>query len=334
MYLARQAVDRTDGARGASPAGRARAHPASRSRTCRSPSARAVPGTQSRRAPISSSRASRSMAEVVARVEAREIVVSAYGIREGLLLETARVTPTVADPGEARARSVRELAERTHYEAPHAQHVQSLALQLFDAIGDRYRLRARRSRDSGRCGAPARHRLPHQLQQAPQALIPSDPARRPAGHDARGAGRGRERRALPPRRGAQEIARGLRRSSTGPLRRRVRRLAAILRVADGFDRGHAGAVARIKVRWLGRAMRLTAVPAKSGSHAAPRALGREPQGARCWRRWPVSASRSWPPTVRSSWPTRGRDMSRGRGRIDSEGQSRCSAARLLIRGPV
>ena len=65
------------------------------------------------------------MAEVMARVEAREVVVSAYGIREGLLLETARVTPTVADPGEARARSVRELAERSHYEAPHAHHVQA-----------------------------------------------------------------------------------------------------------------------------------------------------------------------------------------------------------------
>jgi exopolyphosphatase / guanosine-5'-triphosphate,3'-diphosphate pyrophosphatase len=47
------------------------------------------------------------------------------------------------------------------------------------------------------------------------------------------------------------------------LRRRVKRLAAILRVADGFDRGHAGAVGRIKVRWLGRAMRLTAVPARA-----------------------------------------------------------------------
>ena len=83
------------------------------------------------------------------------------------------------------------------------------------------------------------------------------------------------------------------------LRRRIKRLAAILRVADGFDRGHAGAVARIKVRWLGRAMRLTAVPANSEAAAPPRALGREPQGARCSRRWPASTSRSWRPTVRS-----------------------------------
>jgi exopolyphosphatase/guanosine-5'-triphosphate,3'-diphosphate pyrophosphatase len=44
------------------------------------------------------------------------------------------------------------------------------------------------------------------------------------------------------------------------LRRRIVRLAAILRVADGFDRGHIGAIDRVKVRWLGRAMRITAVP--------------------------------------------------------------------------
>jgi len=43
------------------------------------------------------------------------------------------------------------------------------------------------------------------------------------------------------------------------LRRRIRKLAAILRVADGMDRGHIGAVERVKVRWLDRALRLTAV---------------------------------------------------------------------------
>ncbi|MHB1298572.1 MAG: hypothetical protein ACYC0B_08610, partial [Gemmatimonadaceae bacterium] len=42
-------------------------------------------------------------------------------------------------------------------------------------------------------------------------------------------------------------------------RARVRRLSALLRVADGFDRGHVGAVDRLKVRWLARAIRVTAV---------------------------------------------------------------------------
>jgi exopolyphosphatase/guanosine-5'-triphosphate,3'-diphosphate pyrophosphatase len=43
-------------------------------------------------------------------------------------------------------------------------------------------------------------------------------------------------------------------------RQRIKRLAAILRVADGFDRGHVGAVQKIKARWLDRALRLTVVP--------------------------------------------------------------------------
>jgi hypothetical protein len=45
----------------------------------------------------------------------------------------------------------------------------------------------------------------------------------------------------------------------------VNRLAAILRVADGFDRGHASAVADIRVRFLERALRLIPVPAEGAS---------------------------------------------------------------------
>ena len=44
------------------------------------------------------------------------------------------------------------------------------------------------------------------------------------------------------------------------MRDTIKRLSGILRVADGFDRGHAGAVAEIKARWMERALRLTAVP--------------------------------------------------------------------------
>ena len=63
--------------------------------------------------------------------------MSRYGIREGLLLEAARVVPTIADPGEARARSVGDFAQRCHAEQPHSSHVQMLALALFDALGER-----------------------------------------------------------------------------------------------------------------------------------------------------------------------------------------------------
>ncbi|MFN9454439.1 MAG: hypothetical protein ACK53A_03295, partial [Gemmatimonadota bacterium] len=48
-------------------------------------------------------------------------------------------------------------------------------------------------------------------------------------------------------------------------RKRVRRLAALLRVADGFDRGHVGAIDHVKVRLLDRALRLTPVAVPGAS---------------------------------------------------------------------
>lgn len=223
------------------------------------PERAAVPGLNPARADIIVAGLA-VVAEVVARVEAREIVVSAYGIREGLLLETARIAPTVADPGEARARSVRELAERSHYEAPHAQHVQALALQLFDAIGERIG-----------CGPGDReiladaallHDIGYHInynkhhKHSYHLVLHADLLGMTPEEQVAVATVARYHRGAAPKKSHPEYAQ-LDRAA----RRRVKRLAAILRVADGFDRGHAGAVARIKVRWLGRAMRLTAVPA-------------------------------------------------------------------------
>ena len=50
------------------------------------------------------------------------------------------------------------------------------------------------------------------------------------------------------------------------MRETINRLSAILRVADGFDRGHAGAVAEIKARWMERALRLTAVASRQNNN--------------------------------------------------------------------
>jgi exopolyphosphatase / guanosine-5'-triphosphate,3'-diphosphate pyrophosphatase len=203
------------------------------------------------------------IAEVVARVEAREIVVSAYGIREGLLLETARVRPTVADPGEARARSVRELAERSHYEAPHAQHVQMLALQLYDAIGERLGCEA--GDREILADAALLHDIGYHInynkhhKHTYHLILHADLLGMDPEEQVAVATIARYHRGAAPKKSHEDYG-GMDRMA----RRRIRRLAAILRVADGFDRGHAGAVGRIKVRWLGRAMRLTAVPARPG----------------------------------------------------------------------
>ena len=198
-------------------------------------------------------------AEVAARVEARELVVSAYGIREGILLESAHVAPSPADPGEARERSVRELAERTHYEEPHSKHVQKLSLQLFDAVGqrlgcipdDRKLLSdAALLHDIGYHISYDKHNKHsyHLIEHA--ELLGVTPIEQIVIANVARYHRGAE-----PKKKHRNYG-GLER----PVRQTIKRLSAILRVADGFDRGHASAVAEIKVRWVERALRITAVP--------------------------------------------------------------------------
>jgi exopolyphosphatase / guanosine-5'-triphosphate,3'-diphosphate pyrophosphatase len=197
-------------------------------------------------------------AEVMGRIEARELTVSGYGIREGILLDSARIRPQPADPGEARERSVRTFAERCHYEAPHAQHVQRLALQLLDAVG-------------GRLGCDARDRkiladaaLLHDVgyhinydkhhKHSYHLILHADLLGMSPDEQVVVANVARYHRGSAPRRKHPNF--GMLDRET---RRRIVRLAAILRVADGFDRGHVGAVQKVKVRWGDRALRLTAV---------------------------------------------------------------------------
>ncbi len=199
-------------------------------------------------------------AEVAARVEAKELVVSAYGIREGILLESAHVAPSPADPGEARERSVRELAERTHYEERHSKHVQKLSLQLFDAIGQRLGCTpddrkllsdAALLHDIGYHISYDKHNKHsyHLIEHA--ELLGMTPIEQIVVANVARYHRGAEPRKKHRNYGPLDR----------PVRRTIRKLSAILRVADGFDRGHASAVAEIKVRWVERALRITAVPA-------------------------------------------------------------------------
>ena len=204
-------------------------------------------------------------AEVAARVEAKDLVVSGYGIREGILLEAAHVAPAPADPGEARERSVRELAERSHYEEQHSKHVQKLALQLFDSIGQRLgcvpddrRLLSDAAllHDIGYHISYDKHNKHsyHLIEHA--ELLGVTPA-----EQILIANVARYHRGAEPRKKHTNYG-GLERS----MRQTIKRLGAILRVADGFDRGHASAVAEIRVRWMDRALRLTAVPVRQASN--------------------------------------------------------------------
>jgi len=199
-------------------------------------------------------------AEVLRRVEAREIVVSRYGIREGLLLEAARVTPTVADPGEARARSVGDFALRCHVEQPHSSHVQRLALLLFDALGDRLGC-TKEDRDALADAAllhDAGYHISYERhhKHSYHLILHADLLGMPPSEQVVIANVARYHRGGPPKKKQRNYG-----ALDKELRRRIKRLSALLRIADGFDRGHVSAVADLKTRWMQRAIRITPVPA-------------------------------------------------------------------------
>jgi exopolyphosphatase/guanosine-5'-triphosphate,3'-diphosphate pyrophosphatase len=222
---------------------------------------RSVPGLNPERADIIVAGIAVA-AEVLRRLESREIVVSRYGIREGLLLEAARVAPTIADPGEARARSVTEFASRCHVEQPHSSHVQKLALILFDAIGERLGC-TKIDRDAladaallHDCGYHISYERHHK--HSYHLILHADLLGLAPSEQVVIANVARYHRGNPPRRKQRNF--GMLDKS---LRRRIRRLSAILRVADGLDRGHVAAVGDLKVRWVQRALRITPVPARA-----------------------------------------------------------------------
>ncbi len=203
------------------------------------------------------------IAEVLARLDARAVVVSAYGIREGLLLETARVMPAAASPGDARARSIGRLAEACSVEDRHAEQVQHLALQLYDALGTRLGCApgeretlsaAARLHDIGYYISYDRHHKHSYYLIAHAELLGMSPAEQLVIANV-----ARYHRGATPRRTHDTLA-----PLDRAMRAQVRRLAALLRVADGLDRGHTSAVGRVRVRWSRTGIRIAAVPRIAG----------------------------------------------------------------------
>jgi exopolyphosphatase / guanosine-5'-triphosphate,3'-diphosphate pyrophosphatase len=199
------------------------------------------------------------IAEVMARLDSPTLVVSAYGIREGLLLETAKVPPVVASPGEARERSVRRLADACHFEERHSMHVQRLALQLFDALGPR--LGALPGERELLAAAAVLHDIGYHISYDKHhkhsfylithaELLGMSPAEQLVVANV-----ARYHRGAPPSKRHPGYA-----SLAKPARAQVMRLSAILRLADGLDRGHISAVDRVKVRWMRSGIRITPIP--------------------------------------------------------------------------
>ena len=198
------------------------------------------------------------IAELMRRLKTREVQVSRLRFREGVQLEAADLHPAPAQPGEARERSVRHLAERCHYDAPHAEAVRRFALRLFDGVAsrlgcapsDRQLLAdAALLHDIGRRISRPRHHKHSYLVIAHADLAGIEPD-----DQLVMANVARYHRGSPPKKKHREYG-ALDRDS----RRRVKRLASLLRIADGLDHGHQGGVSDLRVEWQDDAIRIALV---------------------------------------------------------------------------
>ena len=192
-------------------------------------------------------------------VQAKEIVLCDWALREGLLIDYLEAHPRSVARAEAypdvRRRSVVSLAEKCGYDEEHARQVARLALELFDGTHRRHGLGARERsllefaallHDVGRhISYPGRHKHTfylirngdlrgfHPIDIEIMALV------------------GRYHRQGTPRKRNAVFA-ALPRGD----RSAVRILSGLLRLADALDRSHRGVVKALSVREDGESLRL------------------------------------------------------------------------------
>lgn len=201
-------------------------------------------------------------ATILELVDARELTISAYGLREGLLLEMVgmEAVPVAVDP----LRLMREFVERCHGDRRHVEHVRLLALQLYDQLADQLQPEpeergileaASLLHDVGQMVSYRRHqRHSYQLIMHAERLN-LDPRQR-----LLVALISRYHRRSGPRRKHEEFS-----ALSSADQDVVRRLSGILRVADGLDRGHTATVESIVTDLSRSRLLVTAVPRLAGA---------------------------------------------------------------------
>jgi len=219
----------------------------------------AVPGLDPRRADLVVGGAV-LLDTILRRLGAEDLTLCDLALREGLVLDyirrNSRTIAQVDKIPDVRRRSALELAERCNYYAEHSQQVVRLALALFDQTRATHGLTDREREwleyaallhDVGGLISFARHHR-HSYY-----LIKNG--------DLRGfhpdeieviALVARYHRRGTPKRSHDEYAR-----LSAPLRRTVRTLSSILRVAESLDRSHAQAISGIELRDRGQDVLLT-----------------------------------------------------------------------------
>jgi exopolyphosphatase/guanosine-5'-triphosphate,3'-diphosphate pyrophosphatase len=195
--------------------------------------------------------------EVIQHFDARGITVSAFGLREGLLLHLAQPASERREP--TRAAAMRRFADRCRSDRRHVEQVRRLSAQLFERLGKRLGCEdgdwelleaAALLHDVGQLVSyKGHHRHSYHLISHAESLPLSATER------VLVAVMSRYHRKAPPSKKHEEYAR----LDQGD-RARVRRLAALLRVADGLDRGHVAAVEKLRLRLTATRMLVEAVP--------------------------------------------------------------------------
>ena len=177
-------------------------------------------------------------AELLDLADARSVTVSAFGLREGLLLEMAgATTPAGNDP----LRALREFVERCQGDRRHVEQVRYLGLQLYDQLGEVLGCTAEERglleaaallHDVGQLVSYRRHH-----KHSYQLIMHADRLPLPPRDRAIVALVSRYHRKSGPKKKHEEFG-----ELETPDQAIVRRLSSLLRVADGLDRGHTAVV--------------------------------------------------------------------------------------------
>jgi len=208
---------------------------------------RAVPGLNPERADILPAGLAVA-AEVMEHFAVPQLTVSAFGLREGLLLHLARPNPE-SESGPARSRALRRFADRCRVDRRHTEQTVRLAERLLQGLGHHLGCvsedadlleAAAHLHDVGQLVSyRGHHKHSYHLIVHADALPLSPRQRLLVGLISR-----YHRKTVPSKKHPEFAA-------LDPLERaQVRRLAALLRLACGLDRGHVSAVESLRLRML------------------------------------------------------------------------------------
>jgi exopolyphosphatase/guanosine-5'-triphosphate,3'-diphosphate pyrophosphatase len=196
-------------------------------------------------------------AEVLELFDAPKVTVSAFGLREGLLIHLAR--PAAGAQAPSKAKALRRFADRCRADRRHGEQTARMARKLFDVLGKRLGCApqdwelleaAAVLHDVGTIVSyRSHHRHSYHLIAHAESL-PFAPRER-----VQIALISRYHRKRGPSKKHPEYA-----ALEPEDRARVRRLSALLRVACGLDRGHVSAIEAMRLRMMPDRLLVDVVP--------------------------------------------------------------------------